>query len=201
VVAVPPSRESSLSRALRQIGGIFILPFDLVGSIASASFNAGVGIASMGTARQPVINYRPMQATEGLLRERTDTPASTRTVYPTEEELDRAAPLAAALYRLAAECRPRPPFGPSGGPHAFYRCAFVAVPRPEDEGQVELQARLRLAYAVGSDREARCVLRTELLIPLPPGPTVPTVEDRLAAALGGGKRCLLDWLPKQQPAK
>lgn len=193
VVAVPASRESALSRALRQIGGVFLLPFDLVGSIASASFNAGIGVASLGSARQPVINYRPMQATESLLRDRPDTPASTRTEYPTEEEYDRAAPLAAALFRLGADCRPRPQFGPQSGPPPFYRCAFVAVPRPESEARAELHARLRFAYAVGSGRDARCTLRTELVIPLPAGPTV---EDRLAAALGGGRRRLLDWLPK-----
>ncbi|MFO0578291.1 MAG: hypothetical protein U1A78_30160 [Polyangia bacterium] len=195
VVTVPASRESSLSRTLRQLGGVFLLPFDLVGSIASAGVNAGIGIASLGTARQPVLNYRPLQATESLLRDRADTPGGTHTEYPTEEELDRAAPLAAALFRLGAECRPRSPFGPPSGPLPFYRCAFVAVPRPPAEGEAraELQARLRFAYAVGSGRDARCTLRTELRIPLPAGPTV---EERLAAALGGGRRRLLDWLPK-----
>lgn len=193
LVKVLPSSESGFFRALRQIGGMIFMPLELVGAIAHTTTSVAIGVASLGTAKGPFLGYTPMQITEGLLRDPPSTPGYTRTEYPTEADYQRVAPMTEALYRLSSGCvRPRD-WESRTQPQPFYRCEVLAFPRPADEASPELGARLRFAYGLPYNRDARCVLRTEIPIPLPPGPTL---EARLGAALGGGKRALIDWLPK-----
>jgi hypothetical protein len=65
----------------------------------------------------------------------------------------------------------------------------LLIERPADEATVPLEVRLRWVYGLG-ETQPTCKLSDEVVIPLPPGPTL---EARLLLALGGGPRKLAEF--------